>query len=210
MEALTDFLRFFNDPQHIIEAGGLVFLVIVIFAENGLILGMFFPGDSLLFIAGLLVASQPQLLSVKLSTLQIALILASILGNGVGYWFGGRWGKNLYQRPDGFLFKKKYLEATEKYYQKNGGKTLIIGKFLPYIRTLAPIIAGAIRVPVFKFWLFNIIGSILWVFSLTIMGYLLGVQFPWIRNYVEWIAVLFIIVASLAVFRTYRKTQKES
>jgi membrane-associated protein len=210
MEALTDFLRFFNDPQHIIEAGGLVLLILIIFVENGLIIGLFFPGDSLLFIAGIFVAAQPSMLSVELSTLQIALILASILGNGTGYWFGGRWGKKLYQRPDGFLFKRKYLEATEKYYEKNGGKTLIIGKFLPYIRTLAPIIAGVIQVPLLKFWLYNIIGSLLWVLSLTFLGYFLGIQFPWIRNYVEWIAVLFIIVASWAVFRTYRKTQKES
>lgn len=210
MEALKEFLRFFNDPQHIIEAGGLLLLILIIFVENGLIIGLFFPGDSLLFIAGLIVATQPELLSVELSTLQIALILASIAGNGTGYWFGKRWGKKLYRRPDGFLFKRKYLEATEQFYTKNGGKTLIIGKFLPYIRTLAPIIAGVIRVPLFTFWLFNVLGSIIWVLSLTSLGYFLGIQFPWIKDYVEWIAVLFVVFASIAVVRTYRKNKKSS
>ncbi|MFY8132432.1 MAG: DedA family protein, partial [Bacteroidia bacterium] len=101
MEALGEFLRFFNDPQHLIEVGGLLLLILIIFVENGLVIGLFFPGDSLLFIAGLLVATQPDLLSVDLTTLQISLFIASILGNGTGYWFGGRWGKKLYQRPDG-------------------------------------------------------------------------------------------------------------
>ena len=207
MEALGEFLRFFNDPQHLIEVGGLLLLILIIFVENGLVIGLFFPGDSLLFIAGLLVATQPDLLSVDLTTLQISLFIASILGNGTGYWFGGRWGKKLYQRPDGLLFKRKYLEATERYYQKNGGKTLVIGKFLPYVRTLAPIIAGVIRVPLFKFWVYSVVGSLLWVLSLTSLGYFLGIQFPWIKEYIEWIAVLFMIIASLAVFRAIRKSK---
>lgn len=207
MEALSEFLRFFNDPQHLIEVGGILLLTLIIFVENGLVIGLFFPGDSLLFIAGLLVATQPHLLSVDLTTLQISLFVASSLGNGTGYWFGGRWGKKLYQRPDGLLFKRKYLEATERYYQKNGGKTLVIGKFLPYVRTLAPIIAGVIRVPILKFWVYSVVGSILWVLSLTSLGYFLGIQFPWIKDYIEWIAVLFMIMASFAVFRAIRKSK---
>lgn len=210
MEVLGDFFRFFNDPQHIIEAGGLLLLIFIIFVENGLIFGLFFPGDSLLFIAGLLVATQPNLLSVDLFTLQISLILASVFGNGTGYWFGKRWGRKLYQRPDGIVFKRKYLVATERYYEKNGGKTLIIGKFLPYIRTLAPIVAGVIRVPLVKFWTYNVVGSLLWVFSLTFLGYFLGIQFPWLKQYVEWIAIGFVVLASIAVFRAYRKSQKET
>jgi len=207
MSSLSEFLRLFNDPQHIIEVGGLLLLISIIFVENGLLIGLFFPGDSLLFISGLLVATQPQLLSVNLSTLQISLIIASVLGNRVGYWFGVRWGNKLYQRKEGFFFKRKYLEWTERFYEKNGGKTLIIGKFLPYIRTLAPIIAGVIKVPLLKFWIFNTMGSLLWVLSLTYLGYFLGIQFPGIKNYVEWIAIGFIFLASWAVIKTYRSNR---
>jgi membrane-associated protein len=207
MEPLLNFLRLFNDPQHIIEVGGLFLLVAIIFIENGLIIGMFFPGDSLLFIAGLLTATQPELLGTDLTTLQISLIIAAILGNGTGYWFGKRWGKKLYQRPDGFIFKRKYLEATERYYEKNGGKTLIIARFLPYIRTLAPIIAGVIKVSKTRFWIYNVVGAIFWILFFTYLGYYLGSTFPGIKDYLGYIVVGFIVIATFAVYRTYRKNR---
>jgi membrane-associated protein len=207
MEPLLNFLRLFNDPQHIIEVGGLFLLVAIIFIENGLIIGMFFPGDSLLFIAGLLTATQPELLGTDLTTLQISLIIAAILGNGTGYWFGKRWGKKLYQRPDGFIFKRKYLEATERYYEKNGGKTLIIARFLPYIRTLAPIIAGVINVSKTRFWIYNVVGAIFWILFFTYLGYYLGSTFPGIKDYLGYIVVGFIVIATFAVYRTYRKNR---
>lgn len=207
MEPLLNFLRLFNDPQHIIEVGGLFLLIAIIFIENGLIIGMFFPGDSLLFIAGLLTATQPELLGTDLTTLQISLIIAAILGNGTGYWFGKRWGKKLYQRPDGFIFKRKYLEATERYYEKNGGKTLIIARFLPYIRTLAPIIAGVIKVSKTRFWIYNVVGAIFWILFFTYLGYYLGSTFPGIKDYLGYIVVGFIVIATFAVYRTYRKNR---
>lgn len=207
MEQLLNFLRLFNDPQHIIEVGGLFLLVAIIFIENGLIIGMFFPGDSLLFIAGLLTATQPELLRTDLGTLQISLIIAAILGNATGYWFGKRWGKKLYQRPDGFIFKRKYLEATERYYEKNGGKTLILARFLPYIRTLAPIIAGVIRVSLARFWIYNIIGAVFWILFFTYLGFYLGSTFPGIKDYLGYVVAGFIVLATFAVYRTYRNNR---
>src|SRR5947207_373245 len=132
---MFDFLKQLSDPQSIIQYGGFWLLLFIIFAETGLLIGFFLPGDNLVFVSGLLCATKPELLNVSFPLLISAMMLAAIIGNIFGFWFGKKAGENLYNRKDSFFFKKRHLEATKIYYEKHGGKTLILGRFLPIIRT---------------------------------------------------------------------------
>src|SRR5690606_22277426 len=127
------------------------------------------------------------------------ILISGILGNFAGYWFGHRTGPMLFKRKDSFLFKRKYVIMAEEFFQKYGGTALIIGRFVPIIRTFAPIFAGVVQLNFRKFVLYNILGAILWVSILTLSGYFLGVKFPWIINYVEIIIVALIVIAFLPI-----------
>src|SRR5688572_5794730 len=154
---MEEILSWLN-PRTIIEAGGVYLLAFVIFAETGLFVGFFLPGDSLLFVAGLLVGID--FIKIPIYALILILIVMAILGNLTGYAFG-RWaGKGLYKREDGWLFKKKYLTVTENYYNRHGTKTIFLGRFLPIIRTFAPILAGVIKMDWKKFLVYTIVGAI--------------------------------------------------
>ena len=142
---MLDFIKQLTDPQSIIHYGGLWLLLFVVFAETGLLVGFFLPGDSLIFISGLLCATKPDLLNISLLELLILLMLAAIIGNIFGYWFGKKVGEKLYSKEDSLLFKKKHLITTKAFYDKHGGKALVLGRFLPIIRTFAPILAGVIK-----------------------------------------------------------------
>lgn len=204
------FLKELTDPQSIIMHGGLLLLLLVIFAENGLVIGFFLPGDSLIFLAGLICYSKPELLNTDIQTLLIAMFFAAITGSLAGYYFGRRIGPPLFERKDSIVFKRKYLELTKKYYDKHGGKTLVIGRFLPLIRTFAPIIAGVIKVPFSTFMLFNLVGGALWISSLSLLGYFLGSRIPGIENYLGYIIIGFIVVTNILVLRTYLKQRREN
>jgi membrane-associated protein len=204
------FLKELTDPQSIIMHGGLLLLLLVIFAENGLVIGFFLPGDSLIFLAGLICYSKPELLNTDIQTLLIAMFFAAITGSLAGYYFGRRIGPPLFERKDSIFFKRKYLELTKKYYDKHGGKTLVIGRFLPLIRTFAPIIAGVIKVPFSTFMLFNLVGGALWISSLSLLGYFLGSRIPGIENYLGYIIIGFIVVTNILVLRTYLKQRREN
>ena len=128
---MIEFLKQLTNPESIIHYGGLALLLFVIFAETGLLVGFFLPGDSLVFISGMICVSKPQVLGVNIVMLIICLSMAAIIGNMVGYWFGKKVGPPLFKREDSPIFRKKYLEVTRVFYEKNGGKTLIIGRFLP-------------------------------------------------------------------------------
>src|SRR4051812_26333751 len=143
---MIEFLKQLTNPESIIHYGGLALLLFVIFAETGLLIGFFLPGDSLVFISGMFCVSKPGLLGLNLEALIICLSTAAIIGNVVGYWFGKKVGPPLFQREDSLIFKKRYLELTRIFYEKNGGKTLIIGRFLPVIRTFAPVLAGIVKI----------------------------------------------------------------
>jgi membrane-associated protein len=200
---MWDFLKQLTNPESIITIGGIALLLFVIFAETGLLLGFFLPGDSLVFISGLLCATRPDLLHVSIYTLVIELTVAAILGNMVGYWFGKRVGPALFQREDAFLFKKRYVTITHDFYARHGGKTLILGRFLPIIRTFAPILAGVIQIGFKRFMVYNIIGATLWISVLTLIGYYLGTTIPWIKNYLGYIVIILIIITSIPVIRTW-------
>jgi membrane-associated protein len=145
-------------PQELIEFGGFALVLVIIFLENGVFFGFFLPGDSLLFTAGLVCTT---ILKITLTKLIIGIALAAIAGYYFGYWFGWKTGDNIYKRKENIFFKKKYIETAQEFYKKYGGIALILGRFLPIVRTFAPILAGIVRVNHFIFFIYTIIGAFL-------------------------------------------------
>lgn len=212
---MQDFLLSFQqlmDPEYLLSHGGFYIVCLIVFAETGLFFGFFLPGDYLLFLAGLFCALGK--IDVDIVTLYFGILISGILGNFVGYWFGYRTGPVLFKRKDSFLFKKKYVVMAEEFFQKYGGTALVIGRFVPIIRTFAPIFAGVVQLNLKKFVIFNVVGALLWVSLLTLTGYFLGVKFPAVINYVEYIIIGLIVVAFLpiiiAVLKRSLKTKKQN
>lgn len=204
MHQFWEFIQQLINPVELLREGGFYVLLFVIFAETGLFFGFFLPGDYLLFLAGMFVATDR--LDVGIVTLIVGLITAAILGNFVGYWFGRKTGPLLYQRKDTFFFKQRYLRAAEAYYQKQGAFALIMGRFIPIVRTFAPIFAGVVGLDSKKFAFYNVSGAILWISSLTLLGYFLGRKFQQqINDYLFYIIVGFIVVTALPLVWTYLK-----
>lgn len=206
---MIEFLKQLTDPQSIIHYGGLVLLLFVVFAETGLLIGFFLPGDSLIFISGMFCVSKPELLGVNILVLILLLSAAAILGNLVGYWFGKKVGPPLFNRKDSFIFKKRYLEVTREFYTKNGGKTLILGRFLPIIRTFAPILAGVIKIDFKKFMLYNVLGAFAWIGLLASIGYYLG-TYLWVQENVEYIVIGLIVITIFPIISAFKKKKKEN
>jgi membrane-associated protein len=207
---MWDFIQSITSPEQILHIGGLALVLIILFAENGIIIGFFLPGDSLLFFTGLITSTQPELLDTSIYSLLAYMSIASLAGCLFGYYFGWKVGPAVFNRKDSFFFKKKYVDATRTFYERHGGKTLILGKFLPYIRTFAPILAGVIRVPFKSFVAYNVFGAVAWVVSLTLMGYFLGEKFPGIKDYLEYIILGFIVVTNGFVIRAYLKERRKT
>jgi membrane-associated protein len=204
MHEIWDYLQHLIDPVKLLREGGFYLLLFVIFAETGLFFGFFLPGDYLLFLAGMFVATGK--LDVSIFILIIGLIAAAVCGNFVGYWFGNKTGPILYQKEDTFFFKKKYLKASEVYYRKQGAFALIMGRFIPIVRTFAPIIAGIVKLDFNKFAFYNITGAFLWITSLTLLGFFLGRSFEKeINDYLFYIIVGFILVTTIPLIVAYLK-----
>jgi membrane-associated protein len=202
-------LHQYIDPEKLLKEGGFYVVMFVIFAETGLFFGFFLPGDYLLFLAGMFVATGK--LDVNIYVLIFGLIIAAVTGNFTGYWFGIKTGPVLYHRKDTFFFKKRYLKAAELYYNKQGAFALIMGRFVPIVRTFAPIIAGVVKLEFKKFALYNICGAFLWITSLTLLGYFLGKRFEKeINAYLLYIIVGFIIITTLPVLYTFLKKRVEN
>lgn len=163
------------DLVDIITGAGILAVLFVIFAESGLLIGFFLPGDSLLFTAGILVHAG--VLNINIFVFILLLWLAAVLGDSVGYTFGRRAGPHIFKRPDARIFKQKYVQAAQTFYEKHGGKTIIIARFVPIVRTFAPVVAGAAKMPYRRFLSFNVIGGFLWTAGVTGAGYLLGQLF---------------------------------
>ena len=196
------------EPEKLLREGGFYVLLFVIFAETGLFFGFFLPGDYLLFLAGMFVATDK--LDTNIYVLILGVILAAILGNFVGYWFGRKTGPVLYQRKDSFFFKQRYLMAAEDYYKKQGAFALIMGRFIPIVRTFAPIIAGVVQLDFKKFAFYNIAGAILWISSLTLLGFFLGRRFEKeIDDYVLYIIIGFIVITTVPLIWAYFKKRFE-
>ena len=208
MQDIWEFLKLLTDPHSIIRYGGLALLLFVVFSETGLLVGFFLPGDSLIFISGLICSSQPDLLNINIVLLITLLCIAAILGNIVGFWFGKRVGPAIFTKDDNFIFKKRYVAITRRFYDRYGGTTLILGRFLPIIRTFAPILAGVIKLDFRIFMLYNIIGAVGWISSFGLLGYYLG-TFTWIQNNVGYIVIGLIVITIIPVIKTYMGYKKE-
>jgi membrane-associated protein len=197
-------LQHFIDPEKLLREGGFYVVMFVIFAETGLFFGFFLPGDYLLFLAGMFVATGK--LDVNIYVLILGLCVCAILGNFTGYWFGRKTGPVLYQRPDSFFFKKRFLKAAESYYHKQGAFALIMGRFVPIVRTFAPIIAGIVKLDFKRFAFYNISGAIIWIASLTLLGYFLGRRFEEeINDYLLYIIIGFIVITTIPLIVTFVK-----
>lgn len=185
------------DLAALIETTGYVGLFVIIFAESGLIIGFFLPGASLLFTAGLL-ASQGYLNIWYLAPL---LGFAAILGDNVGYWFGAKVGPRIFTREDSFFFHKKHIDRTREFFAKYGSKTILLARFVPFVRTFAPILAGvgSMHYPTFVFY--NIAGALLWASGITTFGYVVGSTFPWAEEYLELIILCIILVTFSPLMR---------
>jgi membrane-associated protein len=207
---MFEFFKQLTDPESIIQYGGFWLLLFVIFAETGLFVGFFLPGDNLIFIAGLICATKPELMNVSFPVLLASMIIAAVLGNMFGFWFGKKAGRALYKRKDSFFFRKKHVELTQKYYDRHGGSTLILGRFLPIIRTFAPILAGVIDISFLKFMLYNLVGAIAWIVSIGGIAFYLGKEFPQIENYLGLIFISLIVITAIPILRAYFKSKGAS
>ena len=204
MQEFWDYLIKLSDAQQIVHKGGFYLILFVIFAETGLFFGFFLPGDYLLFLAGMFVATGK--LDVSILVMVLGLISAAFLGNFAGYWFGFRTGPLLYNRKENFFFKKKYLKVAEDYYHKQGAFALIFGRFVPIVRTFAPIFAGVVKLDLKRFAFYNFVGAVLWISSLTLLGYFLGKQFESvIEKYLGYIIFGFIFITTIPLFITILK-----
>lgn len=178
--------------------GGLYLVALIIFAETGLFVGFFLPGDSLLFVSGLIIANKPSPFAegpLNLIYWVVLIAIAGIIGNAVGFWFGKKSGPLLFERRETWLFKKKHLVQAHDFYEKKGGSAIILARFLPIVRTFAPIIAGVVKMDGKKFFLYNVIGSLLWVSSMMVCGYLLG-ENMWVKHNFEKIVIGLILVTT--------------
>ncbi len=167
------------DVTHLIESGGLLLIAGIIFAESGLLAGFFLPGDTLLFTAGFFAAQG----KLPLVWLMIVVIVAAIAGYEVGYRIGGRFGKRLFNKKEGLIFRQEYLKRSQIFYEKHGGKTVMLSRFVPVVRTFAPIVAGIGDMPKRKFSFFNAAGAIVWTTSVILLGHWLGQRIPNIDKY---------------------------
>jgi membrane-associated protein len=169
------------DPETIVKSGGLALIAFIVFAESGLLFGIIFPGDTLLFAAGF-IAAQGQFDIVHLITL---IVISSILGGQAGFYIGEKAGPRLFRKKDGLFFRHEYIEKSERFYEKHGGKTIMFARFVPVVRTFAPVVAGVGKMDQRKFIIYNILGSSLWGISITLAGYFLGSQFPNLADKIE-------------------------
>jgi len=207
---MENFLHFFEilfSSEQLIKYGGLALLLLVIYAETGLFFGFIFPGDALLFTAGLFCGTGD--LAVNIFLLVISVAFAAFLGNVTGYGTGKFLGKRLFQKKDTIFFRQKHLEKAREYYDKYGGVSLIGGRFLPVVRTFVPILAGAIDMNFWKFNLFNIFGAVLWSGTLIPMGYLLGREIPASADHVEYIILGITMITMTIMIRGIIKSARK-
>lgn len=196
-------IRSILDVHFLIKTFGYPGLFAIVFAETGLFLGFFLPGDSLLIAAGIFAAKG----DLNVVLVLILLFIAGVLGNTVGYLFGQKVGKRLFNREDSLLFHKKHLKHAHAFYEKHGGKAIILARFVPVVRTFAPIVAGIGDMPATTFMLYNIMGAILWTVGIVLLGFFLGSVIP--DKYFEPIVVLVIIISLLpAVYEATNSKEK--
>jgi membrane-associated protein len=192
METLKQLFHQLTDVETLVRVGGLTAMTLIVFAETGLLVGFFLPGDSLLVTAGVFAA----LGQLNLWLLMGVLVVAAIVGDTVGYWIGKKAGPALFRRPKSLLFNPKHLRRAHDFYEKYGGQTIILARFMPVVRTFAPVVAGMGGMDYRRFVSFNVIGGFLWVVSMTLIGYFLG-HFAWVRKNIELVILVVVFLSIL-------------
>lgn len=195
MEFLSDFYARLRDLPALVQWAGYVGLTAIIFTETGLLIGFFLPGDSLLVTAGLL-SSQPEF-GLNVYVLGMLLSAAAIVGDTVGYQIGRVTGPRIFTREESLLFRRAHLQAAQAFYEKHGGKTIIIARFVPIIRTFAPVVAGVGAMQYRSFLAYNIVGGLAWVWSMLFTGYFLGRWVPGIDQHIEKVILVVIFLSIL-------------
>ena len=184
------------DPMMILQTGGYLGIALLIFAESGLFLGIFLPGDSVLFASGLLATNG----FFIVGPLIMIVVVAAIAGDSVGYWFGSEVGERLYARKDSRFFKQEYLRRTERFYKKYGGRAVVLARFVPVVRTLAPILAGVSTMKYRVFLAYNMLGGFLWGAGMILLGFLLGSIIPNSEKYILPLSLVIVAVSFLPIF----------
>jgi membrane-associated protein len=188
------------DAKHLLDAFGLAGLFGIVFAETGLLIGFFLPGDSLLVFAGLVCATHSDAkLHLSLPVVLIGCTIAAIAGAQTGYAIGLRAGPAIFRRPDSRLFKKEYVDKAQSYFERYGGKTIVVARFIPIVRTFANVVAGVGRMPARAFATYNASGGLLWVLSVTMLGYVLGKTIPNSQDHLLEIEAVIIVLSLVPV-----------
>lgn len=200
MQFLQPIIDFLN-PSFLISSIGAVGVIAIVFAESGLFFGFFLPGDSLLFTAGLLAS----LGHFNVTLLWIGCTLAAILGDSVGYAFGAKVGPKIFTREDSLFFHKKHIERTQEFYARYGKKTVVLARFVPIVRTFAPILAGVGKMPYRVFLAYNILGGLLWTTLLIFLGFFLGMLIPDPDRYLMPLIFAIIVISFLPLLREWWK-----
>jgi membrane-associated protein len=202
LDYLKEAFHLLSDLKGLIQWGGMSLICVVVFTETGLFVGFFLPGDSLLVTAGIFAAAG----YLHIGWLLILGAVCAIAGDQVGYWIGRRAGQALYKKNDSLLFKKRHLERAHEFYEKYGGKTIVLARFVPVIRTFAPPVAGAANMNYRRFTMFNIIGGMLWVWGMVLVGYFLASAIPSVDKHLHIIIAVVIFISILPIIiETWRQ-----
>ncbi len=197
----------FLNPEHLLNTFGLIGVLVIVFAECGLLIGFFLPGDSLLFTAGLLAAAG---LIAPLWVLLVLIPIAAIVGNLVGYWIGYRAGPAIFNKPDSRLFKAEYVEKSHGFFERYGARTILLARLVPIVRTFATVMAGTSRMNFRVYALYSVIGGVIWGVGVTWLGHALG-NVGWIKNNIELIAVLIVVVSVIPIgIELYRGRRRKA
>ena len=197
MDILTELFARLRDLPALVQWAGYVGLFAIIFTETGLFFGFFLPGDSLLVTAGLLVATRPEIAqAIDLRTLGILLTTAAILGDNTNYWIGRNLGPRIFAKDDSLFFKRKHLARAADFYERHGAKTVVLARFMPIVRTFAPLVAGAAHMNYRTFVTYSVFGGIAWIWSMLLVGFFLGSRVPGVAKYLE-LVILGVIFLSI-------------
>jgi membrane-associated protein len=202
-EWVMDLLHQIYDVEGIIRWGGLLMLVAIVFAETGLMIGFFLPGDSLLVTAGVFAAAG----HLDIISLLFWVTLAAIVGDQLGYYIGYRTGPRIFRRQDSLLFKRDHLIRAREFYERHGGKTIILARFIPIIRTFAPVVAGVGQMEYRRFVMFNVVGGFLWVWSMTLLGVTLGNVIPDIDRHIHVVIAVVVFLSILPAIIEYFRSR---
>ena len=215
MELSLESLQYLLDPDWIMKNGGLYLVLLILFIETGVIIGFFLPGDPLLFVSGMIIASTTETsipFDNQFSNLLFWMLMftvSTILGNFFGYWFGYKFKHVVNRKEDSWFLKRKHIQTAHDFYEKRGGFAIAIARFLPIVRTFAPIVAGTVEMDFKKFAYYNVLGAIIWVVSLTSLGYVLGDN-PWVKSNLEYILIGLVLIVTLPVIIKLFVKKKEN